>query len=77
MSNILKINSQQLKELLASFSYENACFRYENIIFGIRSLKDTWTGYEIKVVWVSMKTPPPSLPEVKKYAGVLNFYYKL
>ena len=54
MSNNLKINSQQLKGLLRDSVTKIVRFSYENIIFGIDSLKGTWTDYELKAIWISM-----------------------
>ena len=64
-SNNHKINSQQLKGLLGDSVTKNCVIPLRNIIFGISSLKGTWTDYELKVVWISMERHPPSLPEVQ------------
>ena len=65
MSNILKINSQQLKGLLGDSVTKNVWFRYEKNIFGISPLKGTCTDNELKIAWISMERHPPSLPEVQ------------
>ena len=41
---------------------KNESFCYENIIFGINSLKGTRTDNELRIVWISLQRHPQSLP---------------